>query len=338
MANSIKDGIITYNSSKYKIIAETDTYYIGTGIVKLRTVLCRINKDLTGWKSKSVSEIFDIKKAIINSDGSIVAIGDQYRHVVLDYNCPGSSQTFNDAVLLEYKSDLSLKRIDKISIDKRSNITDTYFHDIIRVSDGYIISCFGFNRNLSSIILLRDFNIKFSDDQFVCYSEVRDVVNSKDHDIEINYTSSTHSPCIINLKEWIITISKTEKIITQSEQFLHGIKLVRFTSDDISDQLVNILFGSNLKSFVYDESHIFIIGDFQKTTINVTEQGNSIVHGHIQPKLFKINSDLEVEDMIILNASYDKLTIDGDKLICSCEYADPDNAPLMLNKNLTIYE
>ena len=75
VANSIKDGIINYSGTKYEIIGETDKLYIGFANVGPLPRICKINKDLTGGKSKQLPSQYFLDKAIIEDNGTIVVIG-----------------------------------------------------------------------------------------------------------------------------------------------------------------------------------------------------------------------------------------------------------------------
>jgi hypothetical protein len=334
MANSIKDGIINYSSVKYKIIGETDTYYIGFGIRSLRSVLCRINKDLTGWKSKSINVIIDLTKAVINSDGSIVAIGNKYTQEILDYDCPGSYRVYNESIICRYKSDLSTVDPETglypfIVCNKESHpaFNDIYFKDIIKFNDKYIIAGHVLTKNGEILGIVCD------------YYGLRDFYSSAMLNLLSLPGSSKRSPfqaktvveSVLDNNDSVMVVSRLENVTHDGNSYLHGIKLSIVHPGSLATNLCQVLFGAKFMSMCYANDHLFILGAYQTTT--KTNGGTITVHGKLQYKVYKVDRvNLSVETLI-LDGMYDKITLDGDKLVLEVEYDDPETAgKLILDK------
>lgn len=343
MANSIQNGIITYSGSKYKIIGETDTYYIGFAIKSGRSYLCRINKDLTGWKSKSIAEIIDLTKAIVNQDGSIIAIGNRYRTELIDFDCPGSYRTYNEAIICKYKSDLSI--IDPnvceypflVSGKDKGFYSDVYFKDIIKISPiVYAIIGHGIDINDSRKIV--DIACNYNGNNVVSVVTTPNIVNTTIGETTL-YTAKAIADSIFISDNRAIVLSNLENIKVHGESYLHGIKITsRSKNIIIRSELAQAIFGAKLVSYCRDDKSIFIIGDYQLTTKSDNE--SIIVHSKIQPKLYKVDIDmLKIESVIFID-HYDTISIEGERIILDVSYRDDSSeAPvkLELKKDLTRY-
>lgn len=334
MANSIRDGIINYSSVKYKIIGETDNYYIGFGIRSLRSVICRINKDLTGWKSKSINMIIDLTKAIVNSDGSIIAIGSRYTQEILDYDCPGSYRVYNEGIICRYKSDLSIVDPETglypfIVCNKESNqaFNDVYFKDIIKFNDKYIIAGHVITKDDRILGIVCDYYGLKDFDLSVMVNLLSLPGSSK----QSLFQAKTVVESVLGNNDSVAVVSRLENVTHDGNSYLHGIKLSIVHPGSLATNLCQVLFGAKFMSMCYDNDHLFILGAYQTTT--KTNGGAITVHGKLQYKVYKVDRvNLSVETLI-LDGMYDKIILDDDKLVLDVEYADPETASkLILDK------
>lgn len=341
MANSIIDGIIRYNSVKYKIIGETDTYYIGFTVKSLRSVLCRINKDLTGWKSKSIATVIDLVKAVVNPDGSIVAIGSKPSQEFLDYHCPGSCRTYNDAIICNYKSDLSI--IDPedglypfIVCDRNFEPTysDVYFKDIVKFNNSFIIIGHAIT-NQTDCVNVRDMVCRYDGPKQV---EIIPLLNHTDvNKADTYFKAKAVSHTILVNDQQVEVVSQLENITDSDKSYLHGIKLsVALVNDDtFLLSLVQVIFGTRLISLCYDTDSIFILGAYQETT--KSSNGSVVIHGKIQNRLYKVNRKSLNVETLMLPEPYDKLSIKEDVLELEIAYADPETSNVLrLTKDLLL--
>lgn len=344
MANSIQNGIINYNGTKYKIIGETDTYYIGFAVKSLRSVLCRINKDLTGWKSKSIAEIIDLTKAIINSDGSIVAIGNRSRTEVIDFDCPRSSRTYNEAIICKYKSDLSI--IDPnvceypflVYNESCGSYSDIYFKDIIQTdTDSYIVIGHGIDIDDQSKIV--DIIGRYDNGNSVNIISISNVVNVSLSETTV-FEAKSIADSIFVSGDNAVVMSRLENITNLGKTHLHGIKITSRSKNVVIglNDLCQAIFGAKLVSYCHDDKSIFIIGDYQKTA--KSDNGSVVIHSTIQTKLYKIDIDTLSIESVIFTEHYDTISVDGDKVIVDVANRDVDsNYPnkLELTKDLILY-
>lgn len=325
MANSIKDGIITYNGYKYKIVGETEEYYIGFLVKSLRSYLCRINKDLTGWKSKSINDVIDITKVIINQDGSMVAIGSMYEHFQYDIiHAPGSSCIYVKAIICAYNADLSMKQIGTdhpYIVFNHQNITDSYFNDIQQSNDQYVITGYGLSRKAdnasiesTSLILImnKDFTYKH-----------RYLHHIHNHCDLVQFEGRSFAKRMI-IKENIFIFSDLERIICGEDQFRQGLAISRLPQSNIGEYLNHVLFGSKLIDVTYDDEYFYILVESSITRNLSGDNASIIVHTKPVPKLIKINNDLVISDELILSEYYDKIYLSGDQVVVTFQYVSDD--------------